>query len=647
MSALGGIVYFESDKPVDRATSERLSSVITPYGKDAQNSWERRGVLLMRSLMRTTPEDSLDRQPVVSPESGRVTVFDGRLDNREDLAAALELDTARLRLMADSALAASAIDAWSERAFDRLLGDFALGNWDPRARRLLLARDTVGYRPIFWHTGQDFFAFGSLPKALFAITGVPRSLREDALHDYLCLMPTEPQATMFESIYRLEPGQYLVLEGKKVKVERYHRFGHEKILRLKNPQEYVDGLAEQLEHSVSRRLRSIGPVASELSSGLDSSTITAIAARQLKVCGKRLLAVTGVLPATKREGPVPPGWHRDESKGAEALASMYDNIDHVLVESSGRSPLNGLEERIERTDAPVFNPSNMNWVEEMWAVARQRGAQVLLNGWQGNLTISHDGRSLLPALLGRGRIFAWLRLYRDMKRLHPRMSRRWFIGFSLAPFVPAALWAFRQKRKGAGRTLREYSAVSEAMHKQFDTERRARKRGHDLNYRAFSDAVRYRIAPLYRTEYAQTCLDLNAQGLDSRSPALDRKLLEYCLSVPEEIYLHGGQTRWLIRELGKQLLPPEILETRTRGYQGGDWFDSATAVRDDLRAELEKFRRHDSVGRYLDLDEMQSLLDNWPEQGWHRPSVEMRYKNKLLRGISVGAFVRYIENDNR
>lgn len=647
MSALAGIVQFEGAKPIDRALSERLLSVIAPFGKDAKNSWERGGALLMRSLLRTTPEDRLDRQPVVSSGTGRVTVFDGRLDNREELARALALDMDRLRLMADSALAALALDAWREEAFARLLGDFALANWDPTARKLLLARDAVGYRPVFWHPGRDFFAFGSLPKILFAIPEVPRSLREDSLHDYLCLMPTEPQATLFESIYRLEPGQFLVLENGKPRLHPYHRFGTAPLLKLKDPREYVDGLAAELDQAVARRLRALGPIASELSSGLDSSTVTAVAARQLKTSGQRLLAVTGVLPEHRREGPVPPGHHRDEGKGAKALAAMYDNIDHVLVPSLGHSPLHGLQEQIERTDRPVLNPCNANWVREMRIAARDRGARVLLNGWQGNLTISHDGRCLLQSLLIRGRVFAWLKTVRAMKRRYPRVPRRWFIEFSVAPHVPTKWWAAYQRRTGSGLTLRDYSPISTDMESRFDTKQRARRLGHDLMYRGKADGVRFRVDPLYRIEFAETCLDLNAQGLDPRSPTMDRRLIEYCLSVPEEVYLRQGSPQWLIRELGKELLPPEILHSRTRGYQAADWFDSATAAHEDFRAELEQFRRHESIGRYLDLDEMQKLIDDWPESGWHRPEVEMRYRNKLLRGFSVGAFVRYVENDNR
>ena len=646
MSALAGIIHAEPDRPVESSTVDRLRAVITRYGRDAQNGWSRGGALLMRSLLRTTPEDRLDSQPVQSAASGRVVVFDGRLDNREELARQLKIATGDLRLLADSAVVAHALDAWGDQALDRLLGDFALASWEPAKRRLLLARDAVGYRPIFWFQGAGFIAFGSLPKILFAIPGVPRQLREDALHDYLCLLPLDKQATLFQDIFRLEPGQYLVLEDGRIEVRRYHRFGESGLLKLADPREYVDGLAEQIERSVAPRLRGLGPLACELSSGLDSSTVAAFAARQLGNTDQRLLALTAVLPEDKRDGPAPPGFHRDEGPGACALAAMYANIDHVLVESSTPSPLQGLQERIESTDRPVFNPCNAHWSQALGQAALEGGSRTLLNGWQGNLTISHDGLPWLQYLFSRGRFVAWRKMVRSVRRRHPWVPRRWFFEFCLAPLLPAAWWSAYQRRRGTGKDLADYSAASTALQRRFNTRVRARQRGWDLLYRGHADGVRLRVQPLYQVEFAETCLAMNADGLDPRSPTMDRRLIEYCLSVPEAIYLHQGCLQWPLRELARGLLPKEILSSRTRGYQAGDWFESATAAKADLGQVLEQFRRHESLGDYLDLDGMQQLLDEWPENNWHRPDLESRYRNKLLRAVSVGSFVRYVENDN-
>ena len=647
MSALAGVIHTEPDRPVERATVDRLRAVISRYGRDAQNGWSRGGALLMRSLLRTTPEDRLDSQPLQSAVSGRVVVFDGRLDNREELARQLDIATGDLRLLADSAVVAHALDAWGDRALDRLLGDFALASWEPEKRRLLLARDAVGYRPIFWFQAAGFLAFGSLPKILFAIPGVPRQLREDALHDYLCLLPLDKQATLFQDIFRLEPGQYLVLEGGRIEVRRYHRFGESGFLKLADPREYVDGLAEQIERSIAPRLRTLGALACELSSGLDSSTVAAFAARQLGQTDQRLLALTAVLSEDKRAGPAPPGFHRDEAPGARALAAMHANIDHVLVESTTPSPLKGLQERIESTDRPVFNPCNAHWVQALGQAALERGARTVLNGWQGNLTISHDGLPWLQYLFSRGRFLAWRSLVRSMRQRYPWVPRRWFLEFCLAPHLPAVLWSAYQRRRGGGKTLSDYSAASSSLQRRFDTHKRARQRGWDLLYRGHPDGVRLRVQPLYQVEFAETCLAMNASGLDPRSPTMDRRLVEYCLSIPEAIYLHQGCLQWPLRELARGLLPEEILASRTRGYQAGDWFESATAARAELSALLAQFRRHENIGDYLDLDALQQLLDNWPAEGWQRPDVETRYRNKLLRAMSVAAFVRYVENDNR
>ncbi|MCH8476719.1 MAG: hypothetical protein LAT56_02105 [Wenzhouxiangella sp.] len=647
MSALAGIIHATPDRPVERSTRDRRAAVLSRYGRDAQNGWSRGGALLLRSLLRTTPEDCLDSQPLQSPASGRVLLFDGRLDNREALARQLDIAAADLRLLADSAVVIRALDAWGEQALDRLLGDFALASWEPGPRRLLLARDAVGYRPMFWVRGEGFFAFASLPKVLFAIPDVPRRLREDALHDYLCLLPLDKQATLFHGIFRLEPGQYLVVEGGREEVRRYHRFGESGLLKLADPREYVDGLAEQIGRAVAPRLRALGPLACELSSGLDSSTVAAVAARQLGKTGQRLLALTAVLPEGRRDGPAPPGFHRDEGPGARALAAMHANIDHVLVESTTPSPLQGLQERIESTDRPVFNPCNAHWVQALGQAAQERGARTLLNGWQGNLTISHDGLPWLQYLFSRGRLLAWRKLARSMRRRYPWVPRRWFFEFCLAPHVPASLWSAYQRRRGSGKDLADYSAASRVLQRRYDTPRRARQRGWDLLYRGHPNGVRLRVQPLYQVEFAETCLAMNASGLDPRSPTMDRRLVEYCLSIPEAVYLHEGCLQWPLRELGRGLLPEEILASRTRGYQAGDWFESATAARAELGSLLAQFRQHESIGDYLDLDGLQQLLDDWPADDWQRPEVETRYRNKLLRAMSVGAFVRYVENDNR
>lgn len=136
-----------------------------------------------------------------------------------------------------------------------------------------------------------------MPRALFVIPGIERTICEEWLHDYLCLLPTIGPESLYQGVYRVERGQFLVLEDSQVRTELYHRWDPDRELRLGSDGEYLEAFREQMDQAVARRLRTTGLVASHLSSGFDSSTVTAVATRLLAAQGKPL-------------SPIPPfpGW---------------------------------------------------------------------------------------------------------------------------------------------------------------------------------------------------------------------------------------------------------------------------------------------------------------------------------------------------
>ena len=179
-----------------------------------------------------------------------------------------------------------------------------------------------------------------------------------------------------------------------------------------------------------------------------------------------------------------------------------------------------------------------------------------------------------------------------------------------------------------------------------DHKSRLRDSGWDLSYRPWADGRRMRIAVLNRFDNGDYQAAANAVGLERRDPTADRRLIEFCLAVPDRQYLRNGQTRWLLHRLMDGVLPPEILHARTKGYQAADWFESAGASLPRMREELGRLRDK-GVGRYLDLDSLLESLDDWPETGWEQNRHVRRFRLKLLRGLSVGTFIRQVENDNR
>jgi len=645
MTAIAGIIRHDQGM-VDKGVLERMCNVLAPYGKDAQHVRAMGSVGFVRTLLRTTPEDALDHQPCVDADSGWTLVFDGRIDNRETLAAAMGLDSERLRTLADSALVLHAFVRWETACLSRLLGDFALAAWHARSRRLILSRDYLGTRPLFWHQGDGFVAFASLPKALFAIPGIPRELDEEALHDFLCLIPQAAGSTQYKGIHRIMPGQCLIVEDGRPRIESWYGFDTLTELRYARDDDYVDGLTERLERAVARRLRAVGPIGAELSSGFDSSTVAAVAAAQLAHRGQSLLAFTSV-PREGFDAPTRPGTHADEGPGARAVAALYPNIEHILLRSDGTSPLQDLDTHIERLDVPIFNICNGVWTHRIRDLAVARGVRVLLNGGIGNMSISYDGNSLMPALFGRGRWIRWHREARGLRRTYPGLRWKRLLMHSLAVWLPQSLWTRWRAWRGGGMPLADYSAVNPAFMARMDTAARAKHAGWDMSYRMPANGRLARIRAVQISDAGEYALGDNQYGLQSRDPTSDRELVEYCLAVPDSQYLRDGKTRWLLRRAMAGRLPAEILEYRTRGLQAADWHESIGRDLPRIREELARLEAHPSAGRYLDLAALNASLDDWPRSGWHSEVQERRYRLKLLRGLSVGAFVRYVENDNR
>lgn len=645
MSAIAGIIQHDG-RPFERATLARMQNSLAPYGRDAQRLWQRGYAMLMHALLRTTPEDSYDAQPLADAQGRLVIAFDGRLDNREELAVELGIAREPAAAMADSDLVLAACLRWDSDAVLHMLGDFALAAWQPQAAKLWLARDPLGGRPLFWHRQAGFFAFASLPKILFALPDVPRALCEERLHDFICLLPTVGPESFFREVYRVEPGHVTTFEGGKVTSRRYHRFDTRREIRLARDADYVEALREQLDRAVACRLRACGPIASHLSSGYDSSTVTATAARLLAARGERLVAYTAV-PREGFNGPVGTGRHADEGPGARALAARHANIEHVLVRPEGRTPLDFLHASIETMDRAPLNPCNQVWFENIEADAERRGVKVMLIAQMGNMSISYTGEQILPWLFGHGRWRAWWREAQATRRRRPGLRWRGLLAQSLGPYLPAPLWRGLQKLRGQDLVLDHYAAIHPAFMQRMDSTARIRASGWDMSYRPWADGRAMRVAALLRMDIGEHALASNARGLEMRDPSADLRLIEFCLALPYAQYQRDGQTRWLLHRLMDGVLPPEIVDAKTRGLQAADWYESIASALPRYREELAGLAAHGGVGDYVDLDAMAKELERWPDSGWDRPAVIQTYRLKLLRGIAVGNFVRYVDARNR
>ena len=184
-------------------------------------SWSDGPLAMGRRLFRTLPEDVHDRQPLQSRDGRLTLVADVRLDNRDELSAALGLAADDTRQLCDAAILLASLERWGEGALDRLVGDFAFALWDAQAQKLLLARDFLGQRPLHYHRGQGFFAFASMPKGLHALAEIPYAPDEQMVAEFVTLMPQRGPRSFFKDIARVEPAHVVTVTRDGMSSRRY------------------------------------------------------------------------------------------------------------------------------------------------------------------------------------------------------------------------------------------------------------------------------------------------------------------------------------------------------------------------------------------------------------------------------------------
>lgn len=650
MSAIAGMFNPDGQR-VDREILGRMRAAIEPYGNDSCHSYCQQHVGMTRSLLRITPEDRFDRQPLASTESGLVFLFDGRIDNRREIAADLSIADSELSTVSDSSLAFRAWHRWGVDTVKKLVGDFALACIDTRERQLWLARDFLGSRPLFWCEHQGLIAFASLPRALFTIPGIDKNVDEERLHDFLCLLPYKGPNSFFKGISRVEPGHVVRFPNARAIPEAYYNFDNIPSVRYNKDEDYVEAFQHHLDVAVASQLRSDGPVASHLSSGLDSSTVTAVAANLLSREDRRLIAYTAA-PRKGWSGDGPKWRHVDEVPGASAVATRFPNIEHVVFRTNRESPVARLKEHAERMEAAPLNPSNDVWWHGINRDAVDRGVKVMLTGGLGNASISYTGGAFRRSLLKKGRLLRFIREINNDRRDRPDAGWKALLLPYVVGYLPNGMWHRFLRRTYSDRGgFFDTSAINPAFSERMDTCSRAARAGWDMSYRPGNDGRRLRIGILTWADRGSHRLGGNALGLEERDPTVDRRLVEFCLGIPEEQYWNGaGRSKWLLKRAMKNLLPEEILaDGRTRGFQAPDWYEGMLSDRSGLKAQIESLKKDPDAASFLDLDSMEALVDDCADQAsidWSDPAVEAKYRLKLLRGAAVGSFVRYVRGGN-
>lgn len=331
MCGIAGLVNLEAE-PIAPPLLQRMTDVIAHRGPDGEGHWVEGNVGLGHRRLAIIDLSPAGHQPMVSADHRFVLSYNGEVYNFRELRTELEALGCWFRSKTDSEVVLNALAAWGVAALERFNGMFAFALWDRKERRLLLARDRYGVKPLYYFQQGATFAFASEQKAILAVPGMERRLDKAALLEYFTFQNFFTDHTLLEGMRILPAGHYAVLDLQtpepRLQLTSYWDFHFREPEGRVDPQEYREELARLFQQAVNRQLIADVEVGSYLSGGMDSGAITAIAARcypYLKsfTCGFDLSSASGIELSF------------DERVKAEAMSARFRTEHYEMVLKAG------------------------------------------------------------------------------------------------------------------------------------------------------------------------------------------------------------------------------------------------------------------------------------------------------------------------
>lgn len=527
--------------PVDRTALSRLCDA-APF-RGTAHTWTDSPVTLAAFGSGGGPDRA--------PGEGATVVFDGRLDNRRDLADRLGLSA--WRAMSDAAIVRHAYERWNADCAALLLGDFAFAVWDAHRRELFCARDPLGVRPFYYAMAHGRFVAASDLLQILAASPVRPRPNEGMIAEYLAGAIRSQVETVYDGIVRLPHGHWLrVSPDGRLASSPYWHPGEQEELRYATDDQYADEFRGLFLEAVRCRFPDDEAAAIYLSGGVDSSAVTA--------------AACALAPAAP---PV-----------AFSLAFGDDPEIHERRYMRDVSEWTGIENVVTRAEDPMdrppppFNRDPADFLRDLPAdewkrTIRARGIRVALTGQGGD-----DGflgsQYHYADLLKRGRARdAWRQWRADAAVLGGPPSILEFVRFGVWPLLPSKLRAVAAPaaRRAAGEGRPGFEWIEPAFGRRVDLASRLEEASHLASgSSARDDIVRGSFESGWKYIYHEAAeREASERDLEERHPFLDRRVVDFALRLPDEQRWRGDITRFVVRKAFHHELPPSLRTRRSTG----------------------------------------------------------------------------------
>jgi asparagine synthase (glutamine-hydrolysing) len=585
MSGICGIFNLDGT-PVSPDLLHKMAEGAAHRGPDGMHYWISDNIGLAHLALHVTPESVRENQPLLSRDGQLCLTADARLDNRPEL---IEILTARSHLLekepTDADLILTAYQCWGADCPVHLVGDFAFAIWDARQQRLLCVRDARGVKPLHHSRFGQTFCFASEVGQVIEHPGVPRRLDEIAVADILTRNFHDEEWTLFRDVRRLPPAHRLIANTNRIRLERYWDLAPSARIRYRRDEEYVAHFLHLFRRAVEDRLRTRAKVVGiAMSGGLDSCSIAAVAQRMLSGKGgsPRLVAYSFAF---------------DKLKDCDERAYSQRMADELGVEIEYMPA-----EQFWFLREPVSLWPNLEspclWFEyvtrRLLGRLRDREGRVLLSGEGGDgllrgTPLSYGDR------FQRGQIGVLREILRYAKDRR-RPCHRFLYRCLARPLIPDIVVDSVRRLTGRTRQPDIPEWISLAFAERIGLVQRLIARPQRVSRTPGRQRLYERTAVLTGEGRAVSWHDHVAgrHGVEARHPFLDRRLLEFVWSIPQEQLFRAGQNRVLHRRAMAGILPETI-----RAREDKTIFDSfvAFSLRDKEAAKVRNLLEAPLLGK--------------------------------------------------
>jgi asparagine synthase (glutamine-hydrolysing) len=557
MCGICGVVSFQPNTPADRSSLRQMNASLRHRGPDDEGYYEDDQVVL--AMRRLSIIDLHTGQQPISNESGDIwVVYNGEIYNFQKVRAALEQRGHIFKTQTDTEIIVHAYEEYGDECVTHFNGMFAIALWDARKRRLFLARDRLGIKPLYYWSGADKLVFGSELKALTCHPDVPRQLNLAAVDLFLALEYIPAPHTIYEGVFKLMPGHTLIIESGQLKITQYWDVPYQPVSQ--SEAECVEILSGLIKEAVRLRLISDVPLGAFLSGGIDSSAIVGYMSQNMTEPVQTFSIGFG--EDTYNELPY-----------AEVVAKHFGTTHHVEVLNPDYASL--AEQLVWQYDEP-FADTSIFPTYLVSKVASQK-VKVVLSGDGGDeLFAGYDTYRAEKLDRYYGRLPGAMRsrvLPKVAKWLPPQPAKKGMInrikrmveGGALDASLQHTRWMIFMSQADKNSLYRSglQAALNEDLTaKYLGAYFEKANRFDRLAQQQYVDIKTY-LAEDILTKVDRMSM---AVSIEARVPFLDYHIVEFAMNLPAHMKLNGSRTKSILRNAVKDLVPGLVLEKPKEGF---------------------------------------------------------------------------------